>query len=623
MSNNDRFVWSNVWAERLRYVAPALLLAVCRLLFPLNVQAEEPEAGPPIHWVAWSDSVFAEARAQHKFVLMDLEAVWCHWCHVMDQITYADPDVRKIMAERYLAIKVDQDSRPDISNRYEDYGWPATVVFDADGKEIVKRQGYLPPKSMFSMLQAIVDDPTPGPSVVPERAIDYAADGSVSPALLARIRKGYEAQYDVKAGGWGFSHKYLDADSTEYAMSLARRGSSLYTKRVLETLRQEQKMQDPAWGGAYQYSVGGNWDEPHFEKLISIQSQVMRIYALGYGQFHDESYLRTAENVDRYVLGFLTSPEGAFYVSQDADLVEGEHGGDYFKLGDTERRAKGIPRVDKHLYARENGWMIAALADLYAVSGKADYLAEAQRAAEWVLANRALPGGGFRHDEEDKAGPYLSDTLAMGQAFLALYQVTADEKWLDHAKATLPFLAANFSAPNTIGFLTSKQPEDRFLKVFPERDENVALARFANLMYRISGDVQAQKISAQGMRYLATPAIALRPLSAGELLAIDETTHGPLHVTVVGAKDSPEARMLFEVALRSMRGYEQIEWLPATSERLGDVVYPVSTKAAAFIARGGKSGLPIYTDSGLTAAIRRAEQPTQLKIENKQVALAR
>jgi len=565
-------------------------------------------AGTPIHWLSWSESVFAQARAEHKFVLLDLEAVWCHWCHVMDAITYADPDVRRMMEAKYLAIKVDQDSRPDISNRYEDYGWPATVVFDGDGKEIVKRQGYLPPKPMLSMLQAIVDDPTPGPSVAPEQPITYAANSSVSPALLARIRRGYEAQYDLKAGGWGFSHKYLDADSAEYALTLARAGDTKAGQRLRDTLRLEEKIQDPAWGGAYQYSAGGDWNEPHFEKLIAIQASVMRIYALAYAQYKDEAYLRVATRVNEYVEAFLTSSAGAFYVSQDADLVEGEHGGEYFKLDDAGRRAKGIPRVDKHLYARENGWMIAALTNLYAVSGDKQVLAEAERSAEWVLAQRALAMGGFSHDEHDAAGPYLGDTLAMGQAFLALYEVTADQRWLDHAKATLPLIAANFSTSNKAGYLTSKSSIDALSSGIVERDENIALARFTNLLYQDTGDAQARSIAEQAMRYLATPAIALRPLSAGELLAIGESTHAPLHIAIVGAKDDPDARQLFDAALRSIRGYERLEWIadPHSNTAYDDVSYPALTKPAAYVCRENSCGDPVYSSEFLTLLIEKS-----------------
>jgi uncharacterized protein YyaL (SSP411 family) len=130
-----------------------------------------------ILWRPWSDSVFAEARNEHRFVLLDLGTVWCHWCHVMDEVTYRDPGVIDLVRKRFIAVRVDADSRPDLSNRYEDYGWPATIVFNADGGEIVKRRGYLPPRPMASMLQAIIDDPTPGPPVVEETPLTATSHG--------------------------------------------------------------------------------------------------------------------------------------------------------------------------------------------------------------------------------------------------------------------------------------------------------------------------------------------------------------------------------------------------------------------------------------------------------------
>src|SRR6202167_5849003 len=167
---------------------------------------------PSLHWQPWSDAAFTEARAEHKFVLLDLEAVWCHWCHVMDEFTYSDPIVMRLLNERYILVKVDQDARPDISNRYQDWGWPATIVFAADGSEIVKRQGYIPPRPMASMLQAIIDDPSPGPSVEKEAAFQAAVSSSIPPSLIARVKSSYEKQYDIAASGWGFGHKYLDRD---------------------------------------------------------------------------------------------------------------------------------------------------------------------------------------------------------------------------------------------------------------------------------------------------------------------------------------------------------------------------------------------------------------------------
>src|SRR5260370_1124472 len=86
-------------------------------------------AGPRIQWQGWTDDPFTRAEKEKKLVVLDLEAVWCHWCHVMDEKTYGDARVIQLMNEKVIAVKVDQDSRPDLSNRYEDYGWPATIVF--------------------------------------------------------------------------------------------------------------------------------------------------------------------------------------------------------------------------------------------------------------------------------------------------------------------------------------------------------------------------------------------------------------------------------------------------------------------------------------------------------------
>ena len=89
-------------------------------------------------WSEWSDDLFARAAAEQRFVILDLEAVWCHWCHVMEKTTYANPEVKELLAAKYLPVRVDQDANPDLSSRYGDWGWPATIVFGPDGTEIAK-----------------------------------------------------------------------------------------------------------------------------------------------------------------------------------------------------------------------------------------------------------------------------------------------------------------------------------------------------------------------------------------------------------------------------------------------------------------------------------------------------
>src|SRR3954470_24003429 len=121
--------------------------------FAIAALAASPSfAAEALKWNGWDDDLFARAAAEKRFVILDLEAVWCHWCHVMEETTYADPAVVRLVNENYIAVKVDQDARPDLSNRYEDYGWPATIVFDARGGEIIERSGYIPPAEFAAVL---------------------------------------------------------------------------------------------------------------------------------------------------------------------------------------------------------------------------------------------------------------------------------------------------------------------------------------------------------------------------------------------------------------------------------------------------------------------------------------
>src|SRR5271163_1945138 len=156
------------------------------LLLTLSLGADTaPQRASAIDWQPWSDSVFDQAKRENKFVLLDLEAVWCHWCHVMDETTYKSPEVIALLGTKYLPVRVDQDSRPDLSNRYEDYGWPATIVFGPAGGEIVKRQGYIEPRQMIAMLKAVIADPTPGPSVRPEPEMKFPDDAAMPADLRA------------------------------------------------------------------------------------------------------------------------------------------------------------------------------------------------------------------------------------------------------------------------------------------------------------------------------------------------------------------------------------------------------------------------------------------------------
>ena len=592
-----------------------LLLGSLALITPLAVAAAPAPAAPPIVWHAWSPEIFAQAKRENKFVLLDLEAVWCHWCHVMEETTYRDPAVRALLQDRYLAVRVDQDARPDLANRYEDYGWPATVVYAPDGSELVKRQGYIEPGPMARLLQAIIDDPTPGPSV---RSDTTPAAVAASATTLSAARRGallqtWRAGYDAKEGGWGFSKKFLDWDTVELAIHEAGRGDPPAAQMARDTLRLQRKLLDPVWGGVYQYSVGGNWDEPHFEKIMQMQAENLRIYALAYAQWGAPEYLDTAKEIHRYLRSFLTSPDGVVYTSQDADLVPGEHSADYYALDDAGRRARGLPRIDTHVYARENGWVISALAQLAAVTGEDSYRAEALRAARWIGAHRSLPDGGYRHDERDAAGPYLGDTLAMGRACLALHQLTQEPEWLDRAEGAARFIEAHFRRAGEPGYASSDTTVRAFPAPLPQFDENASLARFATALARVTGRREHQATAENALRWLLAPEVTDRRgfYIGAELLAEEETRTEPIHVMIIGGRDDPVAQAMLAAALRVPAPHKLVEWWDRSRGPAprGEDYFPELGQPAAFLCANGACSSPLTTVAALAKRLDRLNQP--------------
>jgi uncharacterized protein YyaL (SSP411 family) len=587
-----------------RFLYAMALVVWCALGAAAAVAAPAPSA---ITWHSWNDDLFVQARAQKRFVLLDLEAIWCHWCHVMDETTYQDRDVTRLIGAQYLAVRVDQDADPALSVRYQDYGWPATIVLAPDGSEIVKRRGYLSPAAMASMLAAIIKDPSPGPSVVAQESVQPAHSAILTAAARQGLVATYFESYDTQYAGWGTVQKFIDADSLEYALVHAK-SDPKQAAMARNTLNAATGLIDPVWGGVYQYSDQRDWKSPHFEKIMSFQTQYMRLYAESYRLLGDAAYLKAAQTIDRYVQNFLTSPDGAVYTSQDADVDTELTGHVFYALSDAERRRHPNPRIDMHIYARENGWAITAWAALYDATGDAQYLAQAQRAAGWVSAHCALGAGGFSHGEHSTASAALGDTLAMGQGFLALYASTGERAWLEKARQAALFIDTHFALPGG-GYATvaaSAGAHGVFKESVRDVDENIAVARFANGLYRYSGAPGFRKIAQHAMRYLASPQLANgQRLRTGILLADAELGGEPTHVTIVGHKDDASAQTLHLAALRYPSVYRRIDWWDKREGAMPnpDVRYPELARAAAFICTGNSCSQPVFEAPQLAQTI--------------------
>ena len=270
--------------------------------------AGAPSSNDHLKWTGWNADLFAKAKKENRLVILDLEAVWCHWCHVMEDQTYSNPKVQALISAKYIPVRVDQDANPDLSARYGDWGWPATIIFAPDGTEIAKLRGYVEPDRMATLLQAVIDDPTPGPSVNAAAAVIPAKDAFLSKAQQADLAKTFADSYDADHGGWGGMLRYIDADSMDYDLALAGQGDKNAEAQARKTLDAAIALIDPVWGGVSQYSDNGEWSSPHFEKIMAFQAQYLRQYSEAYARWHDPRYLKAATSIYGYMTHFPAGP---------------------------------------------------------------------------------------------------------------------------------------------------------------------------------------------------------------------------------------------------------------------------------------------------------------------------
>jgi uncharacterized protein YyaL (SSP411 family) len=501
-----------------------------------------PEGAPreELAWATFSPETFARAKAERKYIVMDGSAEWCHWCHVMEATTYHDPAVRKILDERFIAVKVDVDARPDLEERYGDWGWPATIVFSPDAAEVGKYRGYIEPGKFAAILNEVVaseiaEGRPPAPRTIAPRT-------PLSDEHLDWIQHAVDVElddyYDDDQGGWGRTQKAPLGWDNAWTLFKAEKGDAEARKKAIFTLDQQSKILDPVWGGIYQYSAARNWDSPHFEKLMTFQAPALDNYATAYRLTRDPKQLARANAMLGYIDRFMKGPDGGFYTTQDADLNAHDRtrpfmsGHEYYAKDERARLAAGLPRVDTHEYGRENGLAIAAYVTMYEVTKDASVLASAERAARHILSTHLTARGGIAHDRIDPAKApkvlYLSDNAAFGFALARLYEVTHDEEYLRRARGIADFMLRELADEDGGGLFAASADPDAVgvfaVRRVPFEDDVMALRTLARIA-RASTDASYRVAIGRILRAISTPEeIKARGRWLGDyLLALEET----------------------------------------------------------------------------------------------------
>lgn len=310
-------------------------------------------AHQPVDWFPWGDEAFARARAENKPVLLDIGAVWCHWCHVMDGESYENPETAALINEHFIAVKVDRDERPDVDARYQravqamsgQGGWPLTVFLTSDGVPFYGAT-YLPPVARYGragfpqVLTTVASAYRENRVHVEEQATSLAnylreqvmaaEPLDVTPEVISAGTQSIMQAFDEVNGGFGMAPKFPHPSAIEFLFARYRATRDDAVKRVIvDSLHAMANggIYDQLGGGFHRYSTDEKWIVPHFEKMLYDNTELLRNYVHAYASFREPFFREIAEGIVQWMDTVLSDrAQGGFYGSQDADRAFGDDG---------------------------------------------------------------------------------------------------------------------------------------------------------------------------------------------------------------------------------------------------------------------------------------------------------
>jgi uncharacterized protein YyaL (SSP411 family) len=453
-------------------------------------------ASQPVDWYEWGDEAFARAAAEQKPILLDIGAVWCHWCHVIDRESYENPEIAALINQLFIAVKVDRDERPDVDSRYQTAvsavsgqgGWPLTAFLTPAGIPFFGGT-YFPPddamgrpgfrRVLISMSEAFRSkrEDVERAAVAIQDAVkqaesSIASPGKLSSALVGAMTAAIVRKFDPRNGGFGQSPKFPHPAAIDLLLECYQTTSEQPLLTVAETTLEKMArggVYDQIGGGFHRYSVDERWLVPHFEKMACDNSELLKNYLHAWQVTGNPLFRETAEGIIRWVFDVLCDREkGGFYSSQDADISLDDDG-DYFTWTLAELRSvlsepafsKNDVRVMELFYdVGETGEMHHDLARnvLWVAASPAEIAIKLRRSEADVRETIARAKSAMLAARAKRTTPAIDSTIYVGgnglfiSAFLEAARVLDRSDCRDFALKTLDrILAEAWDAQN--GFL--------------------------------------------------------------------------------------------------------------------------------------------------------------------------
>ncbi|WP_299891031.1 thioredoxin domain-containing protein [uncultured Lacinutrix sp.] len=495
-------------------------------------------ANNPVNWKAWNDKTLSLAKKENKLMIISIGYSACHWCHVMEEESFENDSIAKIMNTNFINIKVDREERPDIDKIYLNAvelmtgsgGWPLNCITLPDGRPIFGGTYFT--KDQWSKA---LKDISQLYEKNPQKIIEYAnklTEGIQNSELIkvntekadfktSTIETALNkwTQYlDYKNGGLIGDTKFPMPSNLQFLMRYAYTNKKDSLKNYIKTTLEKMAyggIYDQIGGGFSRYSVDKNWRIPHFEKMLYDNAQLVSLYSKAYLAENKDLYkVITIETLD-FIERELTDTNGGFYSSIDADsknekneleegifyswtkdelklllesdfnlfasyyninnygkweknnyvLTKTKSDIDFAKLNNlsitqlqtkvlawkktlfNHRKKRQSPRLDDKMLTSWNALMLKAYVNAYQVFGNKKYLDTALKNADFLINNQLRNDGGLNHSYRNGKSTidgYTEDYATVIDAFITLYQVTLNEKWLNTAKNLADYTISNF-----------------------------------------------------------------------------------------------------------------------------------------------------------------------------------
>lgn len=557
-----------------------------------------PNRAEEIGWMTWGAQAFDRARSEDKPILLAISAVWCHWCHVMDETSYSDPGVIEAINRDFVPVRVDNDRRPDVNARYNMGGWPTTAFLAPDGTTLTGAT-YLPAAQMRRALEEISRFYHERKDEIAQRAAEFQArvmkeppesDDGLSEAPIRDLLDTLQRTFDEEFGGFGDAPKFPQPDLHEFLLAEWRlSGEQHLYEIVARTMLAMTRggTYDHVEGGFFRYSTTRDWSVPHFEKMAEDHAGLLRVLATLAIFAPTDEFRATLISAIGYVRRVLRNPQTGFFAgSQDADE-------EYYALPSEERHEREAPYVDRTSYT---SWTCGLAGAQCLVARALDDDAMLHEALQTLdnVDRRLVGNGGLLYRVLVPGGRpqvrgLLVDHVAYLRALLDAHEISGETRFLDRGRRLAEVTIEHFEAPGG-GFYDRLVGDEAFGRLaLPDRPiaENGLIADALLRLAALTGDATYREHAEAVLRLYAASAHSAGPFAVTYTRALRRYLLPERSVRIVG--DPVKTDAFREAALRLPMPFAAIRTLCAQEA----LALGMPAEPAAYVCIAGTCGAPV------------------------------